>query len=1013
MKSLSLRLWLAAAVAALLAFAAACGGSGGTTTPIPGEAFSLLITANPDTGTAPLSVSFFAVPSGGVAPYTYAWDFNQDGITDSNAPSSLFVYTASGKAKVTVTDHQGGVVTASRTVTITGNGNPQPSNVLDVRFNASPQVGNVPFNCQFTAFVTGGKAPYSYSWDFDGDGTFDSFLQNPVYTYEKVGEQISGNTYVFYPILQVRDGRGVEATNLDDNDNNGNPDFKMAINSLPSQGGLIVAGSANPSSGQAPLSVEFTGSVTGGSGNIEYHWLFGDGQESPYAASSLSNHTYTAAGTYLATVTARDNTTGEIVTSSPITIDVSQSQTLSVTIVADSPSGQVPFLVNFQALPVNGKEPINYQWDIFTDRPEYHDLDPTNDPSPGLDSEAVVTPDKSSRKNPVVHFGNTASAGNASFDYVARCVAIDSLGNTAVSNYLKITAQPRTNPAGPAGANGYYEASRPMVTLETFFPKSTGDPSLSANPVLQAPPTGPYRWSARANAATSAHQSGITFIFGGEILDENGVFQRLVDRGDSAYCFVPNATGTGVNQGPIGEWADGNDYLAAAGSMIHLNDNFAPAFPGAADSHAPPQVDGNQPPAQEPPTPTLRSAPFQIVGSAAAIFIHEPVETNDENQYPSHSPRDPAGDDVNLPDADYGYSWYGVPDSPTRRWKIDTPESLPPVVDGLGVPVVYVLGGRTDATTPTDLIQKYIVPGFGSEKVPAYSQDYSFQATCNQTDIWSPEFARSDTDQYAGTGRNFDPQISDRTPGQGGTQQMPSLPRPLYGLMAARVETGTDTATPAFPNGPFHYIFAFGGIDASGQVRDEMYWWDTSLGIDQGQEPGEDGVFSEVAQMPTPRAYGKAVFIPGNPMRIALIGGYDNNGAYIKTVDIFTFNSIFAPNTGSWSTFAGSLTEGLRALGAGYHPGPGNEKWVLALSGWTGKDFSTQMSTARLFSPGNLVVAEGMPLAPRANQGSSQSAMQVLSNPLAQPTVSFNRYYLLGGVDENGVENFVEVCSLP
>lgn len=1014
MKSLCLRPWLAAIAAALLAFAAACSSGGGTTTPIPGEAFSLLVTATPDTGTSPLSVSFFAVPSGGVAPYTFAWDFNQDGVTDSNAPSSLYVYTASGKAKVTVTDDSGAVVTASRTITITGTGTPTPSDELDVRFNASPQVGNVPFNCQFTAFVTGGKEPYSYSWDFDGDGHFDSFLQNPIYTFEEVGEQVSGNTYVFYPILKVRDGRGVEATNLDDKDNNGNPDFKMAINSLPSQGGLVVAGSANPSSGQAPLSVEFTGAVTGGSGNIEYRWIYGDGQQGSFEPSSLASHTYTNAGTYLATVTARDNTTGEIVTSAPLTIDVSAAQTFSVTIVADETSGQVPFLVNFQALPVNGKEPINYNWDIFTDAPEFHDLDPTNDPNPSLDSAAVVTPDVTTRKNPVVHFGNTASAGNAPFDYVARVVATDSLGNTTVSNFLTITAQPRVNPGG-AGDNGYYEAHRPQIVGGTFFPKSaTGDPNESANPAVFDGAPFPLPWGPRANAATAAHPTGITFIFGGEILDENGVFERLVLRGDSAYCYVPRQAATGSNEGSIGDWVNnGDSYMNWAGGVLLLNDNFGATFPGTADSPPPPFVDPNQPPAMPPPQPTLRSAPFQIVGSAAAVFIHEPVETNEDGQYPSSTPRDPAGYDVTLPNADYGNSWYGTPDSPTLGWGIDAPEAFPPVTDGIGTPVIYVIGGRTDATTPTDIVQKYYVPAFGSEHVPAYSQDYSFQATGNQTDIWSPDFKRSDTDQYVGTGRNFDPQISPRTPNQGSEAQMPTLPRPLYGHMACRIETGVDTATPAFPNGPFHYIFVFGGIDANGTVRDEMLWWDTSLGIEQGDDQGEDGVFSEMPAMPSRRAYGKAIFVPGNPMRIALVGGYDQNGVYLKTVDVFTFDNMFGPSTGSWDTFEGSLGEGLRALGAAYHPGPGIEDWVLALGGWTGLDYSTKMQSVRLGSPANLVVTEGFALAPRANAGSSQSAIAVLSGPGAQPFVSFNRYYLLGGVDENGVENFVEVSSLP
>ncbi len=58
---------------------------------------------------------------------------------------------------------------------------------LDVIAEAEPDEGAPPLKVQFTASVeeeTGG--PFSYSWDF-GDGQ-KSTEQNPVHTYEKVGE---------------------------------------------------------------------------------------------------------------------------------------------------------------------------------------------------------------------------------------------------------------------------------------------------------------------------------------------------------------------------------------------------------------------------------------------------------------------------------------------------------------------------------------------------------------------------------------------------------------------------------------------------------------------------------------------------------------------------------------------------------------------------------------------------------------------------------------------------------
>jgi PKD repeat protein len=44
---------------------------------------------------------------------------------------------------------------------------------------------NTTFN--FTDETTGGVLPYTYEWDFDNNGTIDSTLQNPVYTYPDAG----------------------------------------------------------------------------------------------------------------------------------------------------------------------------------------------------------------------------------------------------------------------------------------------------------------------------------------------------------------------------------------------------------------------------------------------------------------------------------------------------------------------------------------------------------------------------------------------------------------------------------------------------------------------------------------------------------------------------------------------------------------------------------------------------------------------------------------------------------
>ncbi len=91
---------------------------------------------------------------------------------------------------------------------------------------------------------------------------------------------------------------------------------------------LVATASANPTSGQVPLNVAFTGTATGGTPPYAYGWNFGDGS----ATSTLQNpsHTYNSAAAYTATLTVTDS-------SAPV-----KTATSSVTITASPISGTAP-----------------------------------------------------------------------------------------------------------------------------------------------------------------------------------------------------------------------------------------------------------------------------------------------------------------------------------------------------------------------------------------------------------------------------------------------------------------------------------------------------------------------------------------------------------------------------------------------------------------------------------------------------------------------------------------------
>ncbi|WP_265521974.1 ThuA domain-containing protein [Oerskovia flava] len=105
------------------------------------------VSATPDSGTAPLEVSFDGSestdPEG--EDLEYAWDFDGDGTTDSTEVSPTYTYTSNGvyDARLTVTDPAGKVGTATVPITV---GNTRP----EVDFNLPPNGSFFDFGDEIT-----------------------------------------------------------------------------------------------------------------------------------------------------------------------------------------------------------------------------------------------------------------------------------------------------------------------------------------------------------------------------------------------------------------------------------------------------------------------------------------------------------------------------------------------------------------------------------------------------------------------------------------------------------------------------------------------------------------------------------------------------------------------------------------------------------------------------------------------------------------------------------------------
>lgn len=191
---------------------------------------------------------------------------------------------------------------------------------LEAGFTASPTSGYAPLSVQFTDLSEGDIT--SWSWDFDGDGTFDAFKQNPGYVYTDTG--------TFTVSLTVSDAFSSETRTL--------------LDYITVHEPLEADFTASPSRGYPPLTVQFTDQSAGEV--ISWSWdLDGDGQEDASVPNPVFE--YNDTGTYRVSLTVSDGFS---------TDDRSVDDCIKV---------QEPLTANFTADPTVGYVPLSVQ---FTDQ---------------------------------------------------------------------------------------------------------------------------------------------------------------------------------------------------------------------------------------------------------------------------------------------------------------------------------------------------------------------------------------------------------------------------------------------------------------------------------------------------------------------------------------------------------------------------------------------------------------------------------------------------------------------
>ncbi len=289
--------------------------------------------ADPMSGSAPLSVSFTDQSQAGSSPITsWTWEFGDGNTSSEQNPTHQYASPGDYTVKLTVSDGSlSDTATAQTPITVNAVG---PT----AQFTHSPENGNPPLAVSFTDQSQAGTNPITiWSWDFGDGQTSDE--QNPSHTYNNAGQ---------YTVkLTVSDGSLSDTATA--------PAPITVTAEAP-----VADFSANPQSGEPGDNVQFTDSSTPGSSPISsWQWDFGDGGS---GTEQHPSHAYQAPGTYTVKLTVSDGQMSDSKTrNNYITIE---AETPPVADFSGVPTvGEAPLTVQFTDASTAGSNPINsWHW---------------------------------------------------------------------------------------------------------------------------------------------------------------------------------------------------------------------------------------------------------------------------------------------------------------------------------------------------------------------------------------------------------------------------------------------------------------------------------------------------------------------------------------------------------------------------------------------------------------------------------------------------------------------------
>jgi len=235
---------------------------------------------------------------GGTSPYSFTWDLDNDGTFESSGTSVNYACSSEGTYTVSVTATDSLSITDTDATTVTVEAAPIPALVAS---------SNGPYTCDIGDTITlsgsaiGGTSPYSFTWDLDNDGTFESSGASVNFACTATGTFDIG--------LQVTDSTStsdVDATTI-------------TVTDTPTPGALTSV-SNGPYTCNLGDTITLSGSATGGVSPYSFAWdLDNDGTFESSGASV--NYACASEGINSISVSVTDSANANAIDSTTITIN--------------------------------------------------------------------------------------------------------------------------------------------------------------------------------------------------------------------------------------------------------------------------------------------------------------------------------------------------------------------------------------------------------------------------------------------------------------------------------------------------------------------------------------------------------------------------------------------------------------------------------------------------------------------------------------------------------------------